>query len=58
MTKEELKQLLIETGEYTQEEVDNMSSYDLLNTILTWEGICGYTRQILRWVKAAYESEK
>lgn len=58
MTKEELKQLLIETGEYTQEEVDNMNSYDLLNAILTWEGICGYTRQILQWVKAAYESEK
>lgn len=58
MTKEELKQELIETEEYTQEQVDNMDSYDLLVAILTWEGIQGYTRKIIQWVKAAYESDK
>lgn len=56
MTKEELKQELIDTEEFTREEVDKMSSYDLFDAILTWEGICGYTRQIRDWVKAAYES--
>lgn len=58
MTKEELKQALIETEEYTEEEVNNMDSYDLLDAILTWEGIQGYTHQIIRWAKAAYESDK
>lgn len=58
MTKEELKERLLETGEYTQEQVDRMKSYELLNAILTWEGICGYTRDIINWVNAAYESPK
>lgn len=57
MTKEELKQELIETEEYTQEEVDNISSHDLLDAILAWEGILGYTHKILRWTRAAYESD-
>lgn len=51
MTKEELKHLLVKTEEYTQEQVDDMSGYELLDAMLIWEGICGYTRQILRWAK-------
>lgn len=58
MTKEELKQLLVKTEEYTRKQVDNMSGYELLDAMLTWEGICGYTRQILRWMQAAYEPGK
>lgn len=58
MTKEELKELLLETGEYTQEQVDRMKSYELLNAILAWESIFGYTRNIINWVNAAYESDK
>lgn len=58
MTKEELKERLLETGEYTQEQVDRMKSYELLDAIFTWEGISGYTRAIINWVKAAYESQK
>ncbi len=58
MTKEELKQELIDTEEFTREEVDKMSSYDLLDAILTWEGIQGYTRKIIGWVQAAYEPGK
>ena len=58
MTKEELKQELIDTEEFTREEVDNMSSFDLFDAILTWEGIQGYTRKIINWMKAAYESGK
>lgn len=54
MTKEELKQELIDTEEFTREEVDKMSSYDLLDAILIWEGILGYTRKIIRWTQAAY----
>lgn len=58
MTKEELKQELIDTEEFTREEVDKMSSFDLFDAILTWEGIQGYTRKIINWMKAAYESGK
>lgn len=39
MTKEELKHLLVKTEEYTREQVDNMSGYELLDAMLTWEGI-------------------
>ena len=45
MTKEELKHLLVKTEEYTREQVDDMSGYELLDAMLKWEGICGYTRQ-------------
>lgn len=58
MTKEELKQELIDTEEFTREEVDKMSGYDLLDAILTWEGIQGYTRKIIKWMQAAYEPGK
>lgn len=58
MTKEELKQLLLETEEYTQQQVDSMTAYELLDAILAWEGIYGYTRKILKWTNAAYESDK
>lgn len=57
MTKEELKQLLIETEEYSQQQVDNMTAYELLDAILGREGIYGYTRKILNWTNAAYESD-
>lgn len=58
MTKEELKQELIDTEESTREEVDKMSGYDLPGAILTREGICGYTRKITRRAQAAYEPGK
>lgn len=33
-----------------------MTAYELLDVILMWEGICGYTRKIINWTNAAYES--
>lgn len=35
---------------YTQEELDRMTPYELLNARLQSEGICGYTEDIMRWV--------
>lgn len=54
MTKEELKEYLVEEAEYSQEEVDNMSNYELVDNYLTYEGIAGYTRDILDVVAAAF----
>ena len=35
---------------YTQEELDRMTPYELLNARLQSEGIQGYTGDIMRWV--------
>lgn len=35
---------------YTQEELDKMTPYELLNARLQSEGIQGYTGDIMRWV--------
>lgn len=52
MTKEQLKCYLTEEAEYTQQEVDNMDDYQLLDAYLTWNGIIGYTEDIIDVVKA------
>ena len=36
--------------EYTSEDLDKMTPYELLDTRLQWEGVCGYTESIMRWV--------
>ena len=54
MTKEELKEYLVGEAEYSQEEVDNMSNYELVDNYLTYEGIAGYTQDILDVVAAAF----
>ena len=42
-------------GEYTREELEAMSKRDLLNAYLTWEGIIGFTDDILEHIEAIYE---
>ena len=54
MTKEELKEYLVYEAEYSQEEVDNMSDYELVDNYLIYEGIIGYTQDILDVVAAAF----
>ena len=54
MTKEELKEYLVEEAEYSQEEVDNMSDYELVDNYLIYEGIIGYTQDIIDVVAAAF----
>ena len=52
MTKEELKEYLVEEAEYSQEEVDNMSNYELVDNYLTYKRIVGYTQDNLDVVAA------
>lgn len=56
MTKEDLKDYLIEEAEYSEEDVNNMDAEELVNAWLTWNGIIGYTSDVLEVVAAAYEN--
>ena len=47
MTKEELKQYLIDEAGKSPKQVELMDSYDLFNAWLVWNGICGFTDDII-----------
>lgn len=55
MTKEELKQYLIEESGKSSSQVEKMNSFELLNAWLIWNGICGFTDDIIEVYKAAFE---
>ena len=57
MSKEEIIEYLVDEseGEYTREELEAMSNRDLLNAYLTWEGIVGFTEDIIEHIEAIYE---
>lgn len=54
MTKAELKEILVEDYEFDKEDVETMSDYQLVNSWLRYNGIIGYTYDILEVVSAAY----
>lgn len=47
MTKDELKDYLIEEAEYNEMEVEEMNPLELIDAWLQWNGIIGYTGEIL-----------
>ena len=57
MSKEEIIEYLVDEseGEYTREELEAMSKRSLLNAYLTWEGIVGFTEDIIEHIEAIYE---
>ena len=55
MEKQELKNYLIDECEYTQKRVNNMSAMTLVDRYLRYNGIIGYTEEIIRVIEAAYE---
>ena len=55
MTKQDLKEFLIEEAELDSEDVNSMDSFRLLDAWLSYEGIIGYTNQILDVYKASIE---
>ena len=57
MTKGELQNYLIEEAEYEEEEVLAMSDYELVDNYLIYNGIIGYTGDIIDVIKAAYSVE-
>lgn len=54
MTKEELKEYLVTEAEYSKETVEGFSDYELVNKWLCWNGMIGWTRDILEVVEAAF----
>ena len=59
MDKDSIIEYLVDEseGEYTREELEAMSKRDLLDAYLTWEGIIGFTDDILEHIEAIYEIE-
>lgn len=47
MTKNDIISVLIDEAEYDEQEVMEMSNYELIDKWLTWEGIIGYTEDII-----------
>ena len=54
MTKDELKDYLVEEAEHSQKEVDNMSDFELIDAYLIWQGIYGFTEDIIDVVRHVY----
>lgn len=52
MTRQDLKNYLIEEAEYREAHVNDMNDTELLNSWLVYNGICGYTDDILDIVHA------
>lgn len=47
MTKKELKEYLVDEAEYSVQYVGNMTDYELFDAWLKWNGIIGYTDDII-----------
>lgn len=51
MIKEELIEILLNDGEYSERELLDMTDFELFNAWLVWEGIIGYSEEIWDTVK-------
>ena len=54
MTTDELKSYLVDEAEYEAESVESMTKSELLDAYLQYEGIIGYTSDILDIVENLY----
>lgn len=52
MTKEGIKNHLVTEAEYTEEQVDNMSDFELIDAYLTWEGLINWTEEIVEMMES------
>lgn len=57
-TLEDLKNYLIEEADYELIQVNHMTREELFDTYLTWNGIIGYTQDIMEAYKAAFLSPR
>lgn len=54
MTQEDLRDYLVTEAEYDVEEAEKLNGYELVQAWLEWNGIIGFTSDILDVVAAAY----
>ena len=57
-TLEDLKNYLIEEADYELIQVNNMTREELFEAYLTWNGIIGYTQDIIEAYRAAFLSPR
>lgn len=57
-TLEDLKNYLIEEADYELTQLNNMTREELFEAYLTWNGIIGYTQDIMEAYKAAFLSPR
>lgn len=51
---DEMREFLVDECERRQEKVDKMGAEELLDELLQWYGICGWTSTILEWIEILY----
>ncbi len=54
MSNEDLRDYLVSEAGWEVEEAENLTSRELVQAWLNWNGILGYTDDILEVVEAAY----
>lgn len=54
MDRIQLKEYLIDEAEYSPEEVEEMTNTELIDNWLTYEGLIGYTSEILDTIEEVY----
>ena len=54
MTREELKDYLVCEADYSDAEVEEMTDFQLVDAYLTWNGIFGFTGDIIDVVRHAF----
>lgn len=57
MDKQELKNYLVDEVEYSIDEVNEMTDFELVDNWLAWQGIVDWTEDIIEVIKAAYDVE-
>jgi len=57
MDKQELKNYLVDEAEYSIDEVNEMTDFELVDNWLAWQGIVDWTEDIIEVIKAAYDVE-
>lgn len=55
-TLEDLKNYLIEEADYELTQLNNMTREELFDAYLTWNGIIGYTQDIIEAYQAAFSN--
>ena len=54
MDRIQLKEYLIDEAEYSHEEVEEMTNTELIDNWLIYEGLIGYTSEILDTIEEVY----
>ena len=55
MDKTELMSYLVDEAEYSEEQVAEMTNTELLDKWLEYNGICGFTEDIMKIVEVAFD---